>query len=77
MWFGGHGIGFNESVVKVRIGSGELGEEEGGVRKIARVRKCTKVEELTYSIIVAVETVSDEDGVNGFELVHGGAPLSH
>jgi hypothetical protein len=50
-------------------------EHEGSVREVAGVGESAKGDEFGDGVVVVVETVGEEDGVDGLELAHGGAAL--
>lgn len=50
-------------------------EHEGGVREATGVGESAEGDEFGDGVVVVVETVGEEDGVDGLELAHGGAPL--
>lgn len=50
-------------------------EHEGSVREAAGVGESAKGDEFGDGVVVVVETVGEEDGVDGLELAHGGAAL--
>lgn len=53
-----------------------MGEDEGSVGEATGIGESTKDEEFTEGVVVVVETVGEENGVDGLELAHGGAALS-
>lgn len=70
------GVGADEGVEDEGVGrGGGVEEEESGVGEGAGGGEGGEGDELGECVVVVVEAVGDEDGVDGFELAHVGAPL--
>lgn len=68
-------VGSDEGVVDIQIWGVDLIKHERRVAQASGVRESAKGDEFADGVVMKVETLGDEDGVDGFQLAHVSAAL--